>query len=132
MVFEPNAVSTNHSQFMAWYEDQTKWAENHSYDDPAVSTASLRAWFLDIIGSFPPLNGPLSKDDLPEDEASATDYSVGKSAIYCAFAWSKAEVAYETVFKLAEKHTVGFFDVSSGNEEVWLPSNGRLKIAHSK
>jgi hypothetical protein len=132
MVFEPNSVSTNHAQFMTWYEEQTNWGEGHSYHDPAVPAASLRAWFLDIIESFPPLNGPLSTDDLPEDEDSATDYSLGKSVIYCAFAWSKAEVAYEIVFKLAEKHAVGFFDVSSGNEEVWLPSNGRLKIAHSK
>ena len=132
MVFEVNAVPTSHAQFMAWYEEQTKWAEGHSYDDPAVSAASLRAWFLDVIESFPPLNGPLSTDDLPEDEASATDYSVGKSVIYCAFAWSKAKIAYDTVFKLAQKHSVGFFDLSSENEEVWLPSNGRLNIAHSK
>jgi hypothetical protein len=132
MVFEVNAVPTSHAQFMAWFEEQTKWAEGHSYDDPAVSAASLRAWFLEIIESFPPLNGPLSKDDLPEDEASATDYSVGKSVIYCAFASSKGKPAYDTVFKLAQKHAVGFFDVSSGNEEVWLPSSGRLKITHSK
>lgn len=132
MVFETKAAPSEHAQFMSWYEQQTKWAEGHGYDDPAVSTVSLRAWFLDIIQSFPPLNGPLSKDDLPEDEATATDYSVGESVIYCAFAWSKAEVAYDTVFDLAQKHGVGFFDVSSGNEEVWLPSKGRLTLAHSK
>jgi hypothetical protein len=132
MVFEPNTAPTSHAQFMDWYEQQTKWAEGHSYDDPAVSTAKLRAWFVEIIQSFPPLNGPLSKDDLPEDEASATDYSVGKSVIYCAFAWPKAELAYDTVFELAQKHGVGFFNVSSGNEEVWLPSRDKLNVAHSK
>ena len=132
MVFDYSVGPPGHAQFMAWYEEQTKWAEGHSYDDPAVSTASLRAWFLDITQSFPPLNGPLSKDDLPEDEASPTDYSVGKSAIYCAFASSKAKLAYDISFKLAQKHGVGFFDVSSGNEEVWLPSNGRLRLAHSR
>ena len=131
MVFDLDTAPARHTQFMAWYEEQTKWSEGHRYNDPAVSATSLRAWFIDIIESFPPLNGPLSKDNLPEDEASATDYSVGQSVIYCAFAWSKAQVAYGTVFKLAEKHGIGFFDVSSGNEEVWLPSNGRLKIAHS-
>jgi len=117
---------------MDWYEQQTQWAEGHGYDDPTVSTAKLRAWFMEIIQSFPPLNGPLSQDDLPEDEASATDYSVGKSVIYCAFAWPKAELAYDTVFDLAQKHGVGFFNVSSGNEEVWLPSNNKLSLAHSK
>jgi hypothetical protein len=132
MVFESNAAPTNHAQFMDWYQQQTQWAEGHSYDDPAVSTAKLRAWFIDIIQSFPPMNGPLSQDDLPEDEASATDYSVGKSVIYCAFAWSKAEQAYDTVFELAQKHGIGFFNVSSGNEEVWLPSKEKLSLAHSK
>ena len=132
MVFESNAAPTSHAQFMDWYEQQTQWAEGHGYDDPTVSTAKLRAWFMEIIQSFPPLNGPLSQDDLPEDEASATDYSVGKSVIYCAFAWSKAEPAYDTVFKLAQKHGVGFFNVSSGNEEVWLPSKEKLSLAHSK
>jgi hypothetical protein len=132
MVFESNAAPTSHLQFMDWYEQQTQWAESHSYDDPKVSTPKLRAWFMEIIQSFPPLNGPLSQDDLPEDEASATDYSVGKSVIYCAFAWSKAERAYDTVFKLAQKHGVGFFNVSSGNEEVWLPSKEKLSLAHSK
>ncbi len=132
MVFESNAAPTSHAQFMDWYEQQTQWAEGHGYDDPTVSTAKLRAWFMEIIQSFPPLNGPLSQDDLPEDEASATDYSVGKSVIYCAFAWPKAELAYDTVFDLAQKHGVGFFNVSSGNEEVWLPSNNKLSLAHSK
>ncbi len=132
MVFESSAAPASHVQFMDWYEQQTEWAEGHSYDDPAVSTAKLRAWFMEIIQSFPPLNGPLSKDDLPEDEASATDYSVGKSVIYCAFAWPKAELAYDTVFELARKHGVAFFNVSSGNEEVWLPSKDKLSLAHSK
>jgi len=132
MVFEPGAAPTSHAQFMEWYEQQTQWAEGHSYDDPATSTAKLQAWFMEIIQSFPTLNGPLSQDDLPEDEASATDYSVGRSVIYCAFAWSKAEEAYDTVFELAQKHCVGFFNVSSGGEEVWLPSRGKLRMAHSK
>ncbi len=132
MVFESNTAPASHVQFMDWYEQQTQWAEGHSYDDPAVSTAKLRAWFMEIIKSFPPLNGPLSQDDLPEDEGSATDYSVGKSVIYCAFAWPKAELAYDTVFELAQKLGVGFFNVSSGNEEVWLPLNGKLSLAHSK
>jgi hypothetical protein len=132
MVFEPSAAPSSHRDFMQWYDQQTQWAEGHSYDDPVVSTANLRAWFMDIIQSYRPLNGPLSQDDLPEDEASATDYSVGKSVIYCAFAWSKAEPAYRLVFELAQKHRVGFFNVSSANEEVWLPVEGRLTLAHSK
>jgi hypothetical protein len=81
MVFESNAAPVSHAQFIDWYEHQTEWAEGHSYDDPVVSTEKLRAFYMEIIQPFPPLNGPLSHDDLPEDEASATDYSVGKSVI---------------------------------------------------
>jgi hypothetical protein len=117
---------------MIWYEQLTQWAEGHSYNDPLVLTAKLQGWFMDIIQSYPPMNGPLSQDDLPEDEASLTDYSLAKSAIYCAFAWSKEDPAYDTVFELAQKHGVGFFNVSSGNEEVWLPESGKLIFAHSK
>ena len=117
---------------MEWYEQQTEWEEGHSYDDPAVSTVKLQAWFAEIIRTFPPLNGPFSKDNLPEDEASATDYSVGKTAIYCCFAWSKAQPAYDTVFALAQKHGIGFFNVSSDEEEVWLPLKDNLRMAHSK
>ncbi|MGH9741563.1 MAG: hypothetical protein ACRD51_04350 [Candidatus Acidiferrum sp.] len=132
MVFEPMDIANNRNQFMEWYEEQTKWAEGHTYDDPAITTPSLRAWFLEIALSFPPLNGPLSKVDLPEDEDSATDYSIGMSVIYCSFAWSKASPAYDTVFKLAQKHSVGFLDASSENAEVWLPSKGKLILAHRR
>jgi hypothetical protein len=132
MVFEPTAAPRSHDGFMEWYGRQTEWTEAHSYDDPAVSTVKLRTWFMEIVQAFPPLNGPLSTEQLPEDEASATDYSVGKTVIYCCFAWSKAEQAYDAVFKLAEKHGLGFFNVSSGEEEVWLPKDGKLALKHSK
>ena len=74
----------------------------------------------------------MAKEELPVDEASATDYSIGKQMIYGCFAWSKAAEAYEAAFELAGKHGVGFFNVSSAGEEVWLPEHGRLVLAHSK
>jgi hypothetical protein len=97
-----------------------------------VASRRLRDWFAEIIQTFPPLNGPLSKEELPEDEATATDYSIGKVIIYASFAWSKESEAYEAVFALAQKHRLGFFNVSSNDEEVWLPNNERLLLAHCK
>ena len=44
---------------------RTKWKEEHSYDNPDVSTPGLRTWFLEIIQSFPAMNGPFSPDDFP-------------------------------------------------------------------
>jgi hypothetical protein len=132
MVFEPEAAPKDHVEFMTWYFTQTKWGEGHSYGDPAVCSKRLRAWFEDMIRTFPPLNGVFAEEELPADEASASDYSVGKEMIYIAFAWSKADLAYKTTFELAAKHGLGFFNVSSGEQEVWLPGAGALVLAHRK
>ena len=68
------------------------------------------------------MNGPYSSKDV--DNSKVTDYSVGRSVVYAAFAWSEAEAAFKTMFQLAEKHRVGFFDVSANNGGVWLPDSG--------
>jgi hypothetical protein len=92
----------------------------------------LRGWFLDMIRYFPPLNGIFAEDELPEDEATAADYSIGRQMIYITFAWSKAELAYQTTSEFAAKHGLGLFNVSSQDEEVWLPAEGRLISAHQR
>jgi len=132
MVFDPAAAPAGHAEFMKWYEDQTKWEEPHGYDDPAVGTPSLRALVLDLVVRFPALNGPMSPQELPEDESAPADYSIGRQVVYGAFAWSRAEEAYAVLRELAGKHGVGFFDVSGPDEEVWLPSGGGVALAHSK
>jgi hypothetical protein len=119
MVFEREAAPKDHSGLLEWYEEQTKWNEGHSYNDPSVTSARLRAWFLEVIRFFPPLNG-------------VADYSIGRQMIYTAFAWSKAELAYQTTLDLAAKHDLGFFNVSSQDEEVWLPTEGRLILVHQR
>ena len=129
LVFDPDTPPSDREGFMAWYDKQTQWSEDHSDDDSAVSTASLRNWFLDIIKLFPPMNGPMASDDV--DDPKITDYSVSKTVVYAAFAWSEAKDAYETVFALAKKHGVGFFDVSSDSGEVWLPTvDGEFVVKH--
>jgi hypothetical protein len=85
-----------------------------------------------VIRIFPPLNGAFAEEELPEDEASAADYSIGAQMIYIAFAWSNAESAYQTTLDLAAKHDLGFFNISSQDEEVWLPAKGRLILAHQR
>jgi hypothetical protein len=127
-VFDPAVAPRNPDDFLLWFEQQTEWSEPHSYDNPKVSSAPLRAFFLDIINEFPAMNGPYSpyaKED-PEDESLPADYSVGTSLIYATFAWSKDESAYECMFRLAEKHGLGFFPCSNGNA-IWLPGlDGKL------
>jgi hypothetical protein len=129
MVFEPSAAPRKRAEFMDWYAQQTEWNEGHHYDDPAVSSPNLRAWFMEMIEQFPPMNGPLSCRDLPEWlEATTTDYSVGRNVIYAAFARSFEGKAHTVMFELARKHGLGFYDVS-GEGDVWLPVNGRLVVA---
>jgi hypothetical protein len=129
MVFEPTAAPRERAEFMDWYAQQTEWKEGHSYDDPSVSSPKLRAWFMDMIQQFPPMNGPLSRRDLPEkDLATETDYSVGTNVVYAAFARSFVGKAYAVMFELAQKHGIGFYDVSDDGD-VWFPVNGRLVVA---
>lgn len=125
MVFRKEAAPKTRTEFMKWYEDQTEWTEEHSYDDPANTSPELRNWFMEMIQTFPAMNGPFASDD--DDNTNVSDYSVGKDVIYVAFAWSLAEEAYKTMLKLAEKHGVGFFDVSSDNGDILFPDNGKLK-----
>jgi hypothetical protein len=131
LVFAADRAPRNREAFLEWWFQTAEWSENHSYDDPQISTPELRAWFMEMIQTFPALNGPFSSQNLPEDEASATEYCFGITAIYACFAWSKAEPAYEHTFRLAGKHQLGFFDASSEKSAVWLPDgNGGLKLAH--
>jgi hypothetical protein len=121
MVFAPEAAPRERGAFLQWFAQQAEWGEAHSYDDPAVSTPELRSWFLDIITTFPPLNGPYATDDV--DDPRVTDYSVAHGVIYAAFAWSEAEPARETVVRLARQHRVGFFDVSSDDPAIVFPDD---------
>jgi hypothetical protein len=129
VVFEPAAAPHERVVFMDWYAQQTEWKEGHTYDDPTVSSPSLRAWFMEMIQQFPPMNGPLSRRDLPEkDLATETDYSIGTNVIYAAFARSFVGKAYTVMFELAQKHGIGFYDVSDDGD-VWFPVNGKLVVA---
>lgn len=124
MVFRKEAAPRNRTEFMQWYEDQTEWTEDHSYDDPANTSTELRNWYMEMIHTFPALNGPFASDD--DDNPNVSDYSVGKDVIYVAFAWPLAEQAYNKMLALAEKHAVGFFDVSGDDGDILFPENGKL------
>lgn len=131
MVFEPGAVPGTHPEFLDWYTRQTRWSEDHGYDDPGLTSEHLRAWFEEIIRIFPPMNGSFAASK-PEDEAFSSDYAIGTDFIYASFSWSKAEAVYMTVARLAEKYKLGLFNASSSGEEVWVPEEGRMALAHDK
>ena len=130
MVFEPDAVPRAHGEFLEWCTRQTKWSEDHGYNDPSLTSENLRAWFQEIARIFPPMNE--TPPEAAEEEASSSDYAIGADFIYASFAWSKAESAYMTVARLAEKYRLGLFNASSSGEEVWIPEDGQMALAHDK
>jgi hypothetical protein len=121
---------------MDWFHKQTEWTECASYNDPENCTPGLRARLKEMIENFPALNGPLSTLDpftMDDDETRFADYSVGKSMIYITFLWSEAADAYRLTFGLAKKHRIGFFDVSAGGGQVWIPfGNDGYRCAHGE
>ena len=131
LVFSPDSVPAGHSLFMEWFETLTQWKEGHSYNDPDACTPQLRAWFMEMIETYPPMNGPFASKVTSPHESRVTDYCIAQSAIYCSFAWSMADDAFGRVFHAAGRHRVGFFDVSSSKAEVWLPNGkGQLTFSH--
>jgi len=123
MVFRKESAPRTYAEFLDWYNKQTEWSEGHTYDDPAVTSPELRNWYMEMIRTFPAMNGPLASDD-PDDD-HVTDYSIGKDVIYAAFAWPLADEAYKVASQLAIKHSVGFFN-ASGDEGELIPSTYRI------
>lgn len=126
-VFDPVAAPLEKRAFLGWYDLITEWSEDRDYSDIQGLAPVLTAWFQDMIKEFPPMNGPHAS--AASDASRISDYSIDESLIYVAFAWSVAEPAYEAMYRLAAKHGVGFFDVSSNDGKVWMPeAPGRLKV----
>ena len=74
MVFEKNAAPKNRKDFMEWYYNQTEWTEEHSYDDPSVTSNNLRNWFMEIIKKFPQMNGPFAPSDDELDKSKKQNF----------------------------------------------------------
>ena len=131
MVFEPEAAPKEHAAFMQWYFELTNWKDG-PYDDPARASHRLREWIKEMQRTFPDMNSLESADLLDKDDGVLTDYTIGREFCYASFAWSKAVAAAGEAERLAGLHGVGFFDVSSNGEEVYLPAGGKLEMAHRK
>lgn len=131
MVFEPEAAPKNHDSFMEWYFTLTKWSDG-PYDDLARTSARLRAWVQEMQRTFPDMNTPEAEIHLQNDDGVLADYTIGRQFVYVGFTWSKAVAAAGEAERLAKLHGLGFFNVSSNGEEVWLPINGTLELAHQK
>lgn len=126
MVFDASAAPSDRDTFTQWFDALTEWGEGHSYDDSAVTSEPLRQWYRAMLVAFPAMNGPDADPSQSDDDPHVTDYSIAKQAIYCAFAWSVAEEAFNLVSRLAREHGVGFFDVSGDNGDILFPDGTSL------
>jgi len=131
MVFEPGAAPKDHGAFMEWYFTLTKWNDG-PYNDPARTTARLRAWVHEMQRTVPDMNTPKAEIHLQDDDGVLADYTIGRRFVYAGFAWSKAVAAAGEAERLANLHGIGFFDVSSDGEEVWPPVNGHARAGPSE
>jgi len=132
MVFAPEAAPEGREAFMHWFRKVTKWGEEHDYDDPAYTSPKLRDWYGDMVSVFPDMNGPngVADDHPSHDSGHVTDYTCARDAIYVGFSWNVAEEAYDHTLTYAAIHKVGFFDVSTPDGAVWLPSASGYRVVH--
>jgi hypothetical protein len=127
LVFDPAHAPKEREAFLQWWDAQAEWSEPHRYNDPAFTTPSLRAWFMDMIERFPALNGPYAGS---RDQRRA-DYCIGYHVIYVAISSDK-QATHERAHELAGKHRLGFFEASSSDGEIWLPGDGDELVLASK
>ena len=129
MVFDPKAPPRDRKGFINWYKKQVSWSEEHDYSNPDVTTPKLLSWFLEMKGKYPHISD--TKIIINIFNPRLTEYSIGKSFIYACFKWSEMENARKMMFELAKKHSVGFFDVSAQEGQVWIPDdNGEYRCIH--
>jgi hypothetical protein len=121
MAFNPAAAPRRRDDFLKWYHSQTESQEPHTYDDPKNVELPLREWLEGFIKDFPPMNGPFAAPDEMIDDPHVTDYSMGKNAVYCCFAWSLADEAYQKMKGSTARCGVGFFNVSATKSEIVFP-----------
>jgi hypothetical protein len=101
MVFEPEAAPKDHDAFMDWYTNLTNWNDG-PYDDPARTSARLRAWVQEMRRMFPDMNTPEAEIHLQDDDGVLADYTIGRQFVYAGFAWSKAVAAAGEAERLAK------------------------------
>lgn len=105
LIFEPD--STTDEDFPRWWEQVVaQWDEPGDFSTIDGSTSAIRAFYRDLIRSFPPFNGPdaLSEEELEEREEQGlpvADYTIGADYIYVGVGWSDANALVKIVGQMA-------------------------------
>lgn len=132
-VFDPRDELRDPSTFRSWYVQRVKWEGIVHFDEAPKSTDLLQAWFRDMAEIFPPMNG-LRRPPFEDTERWnwVADYSFTTDLIHVGFLSAQQKLAYDSVYRLAARHRVGFYDVSGSPGEVWFPTRaGGLEVVHA-
>lgn len=114
LAFDPAATSDE--DFPQWWAQQSEWGESHGYDDASMTTPALAAFYAELVQTFPDLNGSGAAN--PTNSARVTDYSIGTSLVYAAFACSQAEAARAAFLEAAQRHGVAVALVSDDDSII--------------
>ena len=104
LIFESDAVTDE--DFPLWWDRVSQWEEPRHYESIERATPAIRAFYRDLIRSFPPFNGPdaLSEEELEEREVEGlpvADYTIGADYIYISVGWSDASALVKIVGQMA-------------------------------
>lgn len=127
LIFKGEDAPRDKNEFKKWYEELVDWKSEYDYHDYKQSDEAIQAFFLELIETFPPMNGPLALESMEED-SYATDYSIGENFIYCGFSWLVFDTAGDIVKSLAKKHHLGFFGISDYQEILYNDESKKQKF----
>ena len=105
LIFEPDSATDE--DFPQWWKQVvSQWDEPYDFSTIEGSTPAIRAFYRDIIRTFPPFNGPdaLSDEELEEREDQGlpvADYTIGADYIYISVGWSDANALVKIVGQMA-------------------------------
>ena len=105
LIFEPD--STTDEDFPQWWKQVVaQWDGLRDFSTIDGSTPAIRAFYRDLIRSFPPFNGPdaLSEEELEEREEQGlpvAGYTIGTDYIYISVGWSDANALVKIVGQMA-------------------------------
>jgi hypothetical protein len=127
MVFDPAAAPRTYPAFIKWYKEHTQWPKGPDYYDPSNTTPALRSWFMDMIQTFPSLNGPFSTVVDVGESPYEVDYNIEAHLILCGFRCEVGDEVDKAMRSLAEKHQLGIFSCMSRYGGLFFPVNRQLK-----
>ena len=117
--------------FLEWFWKKAEWSGKRDYYDIEGADERLAAFFLEMIKTFPAMNGkyaPTEEDYAAdpelEDSPMVTEYNIDEDLIYMAFSYSVGDTADELIRKLALQNGLGYFDMFN----LYPDENTRIQV----